>query len=99
MTPPLDAAAYCKLARSKRANSDWPGAIADFSRAIELQPDLAEAYAGRGTAKNASGDADGALADLQKALELDPKHPSLREVIRIIKKKRAKAGSKEAPSA
>jgi tetratricopeptide (TPR) repeat protein len=99
--PSLDAQALYKLGNAKKAKRDWAGAIADYSGAIELKPDFAEAYYGRGTAKNAAGDVDGGVADLEKALELDPKIPNLREVIRILKKKRAKgaaAGPKKIPA-
>ena len=55
------------------------GAIADFTKAIELSPDYAEAYAARARTKllkfdKWKYDADGALADYTKAIELNPEN-------------------------
>ena len=55
-----------------QANSDWDGAIADFSQAIELKPDYADAYFNRGMAKEDRGDLTGAKADYTKTMELKP---------------------------
>src|ERR1700720_4401186 len=41
---------------------DLDGAIADFTRAIELDPQYASAYGDRGLAKQSKGDQDGATA-------------------------------------
>lgn len=57
----------------KTANLDWDGAIADFNRAIQLDPKLASAYDNRGFAKAAKRDWDGAIADYDRAIGLDPK--------------------------
>ena len=47
--------------------ADLDRAIADFSKAIENDPDFADAYAARGTAKHATRDTAGGDADLAKA--------------------------------
>ena len=47
-------------------------AIRDFTFAIELKSNFAEAYAGRGMAKNILQDYGAALLDLNKSLELNP---------------------------
>ena len=44
----------------------------DYDRAIELNPDYAEAYYNRGDAKSELGDHEGAAADRKRAIELDP---------------------------
>jgi tetratricopeptide (TPR) repeat protein len=49
-----------------------PGAIADFTRAIELNPKVAWFYHGRGMARFDENQLDRALADFDKAIELDP---------------------------
>jgi len=49
---------------------DNSGAIADFTKAIELEPDNAKAYYNRGSAKAALKDLDGACLDWSKAGEL-----------------------------
>ena len=51
---------------------DYDGAIADFTKAIELNPQLAEPYNNRGTARLHKHDLDGAIADYAKAIELNP---------------------------
>jgi len=45
-------------------------AIADFDRAIRLNPAYANAYENRAASRRLSGDKSGALADLAKAREL-----------------------------
>ena len=46
--------------------------IADYSRAIALQPDNPAAYNNRGHIREGQGDLDGAIADYTRAIELDP---------------------------
>ena len=53
---------------------DHDRAIADFNKAIELDPKYDEAYYNRGYAYSKKGDHGHALADYNKAIELDPKH-------------------------
>jgi tetratricopeptide (TPR) repeat protein len=50
--------------------------LADFSKAIELDPKFTWPWSSRGSAYNALRLYDKALADLTKAIELDPKHTS-----------------------
>src|SRR4029077_10182209 len=77
---------YNKRGLAKEAKGDHDGAIADYNRAIELDPKYAGAYNNRGLAKKAKvdqncciadfdqakGDQDGAIADFNRAIELDP---------------------------
>src|SRR5207302_112018 len=51
-------------------------AIADCSRALELDPTFAMAYATRGRARFEKGDLAPAIADLTKALEIHPAAPA-----------------------
>ncbi len=53
--------------------ADIAAGIADFTRAIEMNPRYADAYVSRGKAHGAKGDADLALADLNEAIRIDPK--------------------------
>ena len=67
---------YNNRGLAKEGKGDQDGAIADYSRAIELDPKFAAgAYSNRGLAKEAKGDHDGAIADYSRAIELDPKQP------------------------
>jgi tetratricopeptide (TPR) repeat protein len=54
------------------AHHDWSAAIADCSKAIELDPTLALAWATRGGARGNAGDWEGEIADSTKAIALDP---------------------------
>ena len=49
-------------------------AIADFSKAIEIDPKSAIAYNNRGWAYEGKKDYDRAIADYSKAIEIDPKY-------------------------
>src|SRR5205814_265023 len=68
-----EANAYNKRGIAKGVKGDIDGAIADFTRAIELDPKYGTAYNNRGLAKKNKGDLDGAVADCTRAIELDPK--------------------------
>ncbi len=49
-------------------------ALADFNKAISLDPNYAQAYANRGLIYRQTGKLDLALADYNKALQLDPNY-------------------------
>jgi len=51
---------------------DYSGAIADYSKALELKPGFPEAYLNRGFAKRTIGDTEGAKIDFKKSIEVDP---------------------------
>jgi len=53
---------------------DYHGAIQDFNKVIELNPNYALAYFYRGTAKSDLEDYHGAIKDYNKAIELYPKY-------------------------
>jgi len=55
---------------AKSDTRDLDGAIADFTKAIEIKPDYEDAYNARGNAKRSKGDWDGAKADYTKAIQL-----------------------------
>ena len=55
-----------------RGAGNYDGAIADFDRAIKLDPKSAGAYCARGDVKQAKGDWDGAIADYNRCIELEP---------------------------
>src|SRR6266496_3347586 len=68
-----EANGYNERGIAKGVKGDIDGAIADFTRAIELYPKYSTAYTNRGLAKKNKGDLDGAIADCNRAIELDPK--------------------------
>lgn len=51
---------------------DYDSAIVEYSKAIELKPDYADAYLERGDAYRMKGNYDKAIADFNKAIELEP---------------------------
>lgn len=69
---PHDAAAFIERAGTRSRNGDVNGAIADYGRAIELDPNSADAYYNRGLGKRDKRDFDGAIADINRAIELKP---------------------------
>ena len=61
---------YNKRGVSKNQLRDYYGAIADYTKAIELDPNYANAYKNRGISKENLGDLNNACADWKKAAEL-----------------------------
>ncbi len=68
----MSASEYFNRAYDKDENGDYYGAIADYSKAIELAPNNSSAYNNRGVAKDNLKDDYGAIADYSKAIELNP---------------------------
>jgi serine/threonine-protein kinase len=58
---------------TKQAKTQYDEAIADYTKAVDLDPKHARAIMNRGTAKQARGRVDDAILDYTHALELDPK--------------------------
>lgn len=63
---------YIEEGKQSFAAGDFVAAVEAFSRAIEVDPQNAEAYYQRGWARAHIGDVEGELADWSKAVELDP---------------------------
>ena len=55
---------------SKKNLKNDEGAISDYNKAIELNPDYIGAYVNRGVAKETIGDLSGACKDYRKAVSL-----------------------------
>jgi tetratricopeptide (TPR) repeat protein len=72
--PAREAEDYYASGLKKHDQGDSDGAIADYTRAIELNPKYVEAYNNRGAEKLKKGDFDGAITDCNRAIELDPEH-------------------------
>ena len=66
--------AYNSRSAAKNHLNDYNGAILDCNKAIDLNPQYAEAYNNRGTAKRGLNDHNGAIADYDKAIELNPQY-------------------------
>ena len=67
---------YFDSAKSKMKLEDYNGAISDFNKAIELDPNYAGVYILRGTSKTRLYDFYGAISDYTKVIEFDKISPS-----------------------
>jgi len=68
-----EAASYFSSGSSKFDKKDYVGAIADFTRTVELDPKASRAYHNRGIAKMKTGDRPGAIQDFIRVIEIDPR--------------------------
>ena len=62
---------YFNSAFDKTENGDYYGAIADYTKAIEINPKSALAYYNRANSKDELKDYYGAIADYTKAIEIN----------------------------
>ena len=67
---------YLNRGNEKKANGDLEGAIADYSKAIELEPVYAAAYWNRANAFYEKKDFSGAIADYTKYIDFQPYEPN-----------------------
>ncbi len=70
----LDAAAYERRGNAAAARHDYPHALADLTRACELEPKVASHFFHRGEAYWHSAQAPKALEDFNQALLLNPEY-------------------------
>ena len=69
---PTDAAGYLDRGNRYGRNGVYHRAIQDYTTAIELQADLAEAWYNRGCSWYEVGDFEKSITDLTRAIELAP---------------------------
>src|SRR5688572_28806927 len=60
-----------------RPKADFPGALADYDRAVALQPTNSMIYANRSVVRAVTGQYAGAMSDVETAMRLNPKDASL----------------------
>jgi tetratricopeptide (TPR) repeat protein len=72
--PEAIATAHFNRGLAYHAKRELDLAIADYDRAIALNPEFAEAYNGRGKAYFSKGNNDRAMLDLDRAIALDPEY-------------------------
>ena len=65
---------YFDSGYDKAEAKDYYGAIADYTKAIEINPNDALGYYNRGISKNGLKDNYGAIADYTKAIEINPNY-------------------------
>lgn len=73
VTPSLasDVDSYLKDGVQRSEAGDYRGALIEFNKAIELDPENAKIYQYRGIAKAKYGDFEGSIIDYSKSIELD----------------------------
>ena len=69
---PVDVNGFHDRGNLRSRNGSYELAIADYSRAIELDPDFAEAHYDRGFSFYELGQYEQAVADITRAIELKP---------------------------
>src|SRR2546422_11430609 len=70
---PSSAEELVNLGKAEMDKGNMDDAMADFTKAISIDPKYAMAYHGRGTILLQKGDFDAAIADYNRALELAPR--------------------------
>ncbi len=65
---------YAKRGELHRQRMDWPAALADFDRALELKPELVVAMVGRGQALLGSGRPEDGVTALDRCIERVPEN-------------------------
>ena len=70
---------YFDIAYDKAENGDYYGAIADYTKSIELNPNFAYSYFNRGIAKEILEDLNGACADYKIAARMG--HTYAQEIV------------------
>ena len=66
-----DAKSFLSSGKSKLESGNHNGAMADFTKPIELDQKLAAAYFNRGIARHLTGDKQGSLDDFRKTIDVD----------------------------
>ena len=65
---------WFKSARAKASSGDYEEAIDDYTNALKINPQFADAYFHRGILKGRLGDAKGAISDADKAIKINPQN-------------------------
>jgi tetratricopeptide (TPR) repeat protein len=82
---PNDALTYNNRGYLYQKQKDFAKAIADYSKAIEINSKYISAYVNRAISKNETGDIEGAKNDFQISCDLDPKSAELKKYLGYAK--------------
>ena len=91
--------AYTNRGEAYASKKELDLAIADYTKAIEINPKYARAYDGRGVAYTSKGDYPRAVADVTRAVELAPKKAAPVATPAAAKPASPKAAAKPSPTA
>ncbi|HLM55699.1 MAG TPA: tetratricopeptide repeat protein [Pyrinomonadaceae bacterium] len=87
---PKDADDFYNRGFDRQVKGDVEGALADYTRAITIDPRNASAYANRGVLRLQAGQTKLAEQDFDEAVKLDPSlKPSLGKYLEEMKKRKA----------
>ena len=75
-----DSDTLLRIGLEKSNSGDYRGALIEFSRAIEVEPNNASAFHYRGVAKARFGDFEASIIDYNEAIKLDSSEVSSLEV-------------------
>ncbi len=93
---PIRAYAYHVQGKFKYDAGHYQEAIADFDKAVQLNPETLYTYHKRGEAKAALGEHEAAIADFDKAIQLDPEFADSYARKRAVKALKEKEAAKKA---
>ena len=65
---------WFKSARAKASSGDYEEAIDDYTKALTINPQFADAYFHCGILKGLLGDIKGAISDADKAIKINPQN-------------------------
>ena len=65
---------YLTRGKASIEKGDYDGAIANYNKAIDINPRYAMAYYNRGRAYNIKGQYDQVISDCNKAIEINPRY-------------------------
>ncbi len=85
---PDSAAIYFRLGIVHAKMKDFRASVADFNKAIDLNPELVEAWINRGTSYYYLDELSAAESDLRKALQLSPEEGHAYNTLGMIETKR-----------
>ena len=93
---PIRSYAYHVQGKFKYDAGHYQEAIADFDKAVQLNPETLYTYHKRGEAKAALGEHEAAIADFDKAIQLDPEFADSYARKRAVKTLKEKEAAKKA---
>ena len=87
---PTDAAGFSRRGAAETSRRDYKAAVADFDRAVSMDPGNGQYLLERARAQFLSGSGKAAFADLDQAVKVSPKDPEIRlaRAFMLIQQKR-----------
>jgi tetratricopeptide (TPR) repeat protein len=82
--------AYNNRGNAYSDKGDYDRAIADYTQAIRLAPNVASRYYNRGLAYYSKKDYDRAIVDFNQAIRLDPNNANAKEWLEYVRQLRGR---------